>query len=185
MFPLVFILIVWTLLFLNILRHSIVDERHKVDAIVVMGASQWNKRPSPVYKERLDHALSLYNQGLSKYIVLTGGIAEGETISESRVGKTYLLGKGVKSESILIEEIGTTSLQSMLEVNRILEEYKINSIILVSHGYHIMRLKQIAKDLKIKTIYSSPVKTRPTENNIRSILRESAILIVYYITKLF
>ena len=150
-----------------------------------MGASQWNRRPSPVYKERLDHALSLYNQGLSKYLVLTGGIGEGEMISESKVGEKYLLKNGVKSESILLEEIGTTSLQSMLEVNRILEEYKLNSIILVSHGYHIMRLKQIAKDLKIKIIYSSPVKTRSTEKNIKSILRESAILIVYYFTKLF
>ena len=96
----------WAYLLLNIILNSSSDDREKVDAIVVLGASQWNGRPSPVLKARLDHANKLFGEGLSSNIALTGGIAEGDTISESRVGMNYLINKGVPDKSILIEEKG-------------------------------------------------------------------------------
>ncbi len=149
-----------------------------------MGASQWNGRPSPAFKERLDHALLIYNEGLGDYLILTGGIAEGESISESSVGKKYLKNNGVDDDAILIEESGLNSLQSLKEVETILEQGGLNSILLVSHGYHMMRLKHIANDLNIKNIYSSPVATRKQENRIKHTLRESVVLITYYLSKI-
>jgi len=176
--------VVWGLIVINVIRHSKIDEKHKVDAIVVMGASQWNGRPSPAFKERLDHALLKYNEGLGEYLIITGGIAEGESISESSVGRKYLGNKGVSNEVILIEESGLNSLQSLKEVQRILQQRDLNTILLVSHGYHMMRIKHIANDLNIEKVYSSPVASRKKENRIKYILRESVVFIAYYLSKI-
>ena len=143
----IILLIVLGGLIVKIYSQSNIDEAQIADAIVVLGASQWNGEPSPVFKARLDHAFYLYNQNLSSNVILTGGIGKGETISESQVGKNYLAGAGINEKDIFIEEIGHTSLQSLNEVVKILKEQNLNSIILVSDGFHMMRPKKMTKDL--------------------------------------
>ena len=88
------VLFLWIFLLTNIYINSKSLDKGPVDAIVVLGASQWNGRPSPALKARLDHAYNLYADNVGRYIVLTGGIAKGDTISESRVGKNYLIKNG-------------------------------------------------------------------------------------------
>ena len=175
------VLLFWALLIFNIYQNSRANDNKKVDAIVVLGASQWNGRPSPVLKARLDHAYKLYREGLAENIVLTGGIAEGDKISESKVGKNYLTKKGVPPGKILIEEKGRTTKESLKNITGILNKNNINTILFVSHGYHIYRVKKIAGDNNINDTYASAVELKDKELKIKYIFRESLINILYLI----
>ena len=157
------IIILWVFLVFSIYKNSQTSDTENVDAIVVLGASQWNGRPSPVLKARLDHAHGLYKKGIARYIVLTGGMAKGDNISESKVGKNYLSKKGVPSNRILIEEEGRTTKESLNNISGILKDYKIEKILFVSHGYHLYRVKQIAKSNNIDEIYLSAVELKDKE----------------------
>jgi len=171
-------------LIVKIYGHVDINEAQKVDAIVVMGASQWNAQPSPVFQARLDHALSLYQSGFSSKFVLTGGVGDGENIAESEAGKSYLIKKGVSEQDILREEMGRTSLQSLKQVAQILEEQKMNSIILVSDGFHVMRLKKMAEDLKISAYLSvTPNYYMSNLTEFKYILRESLVYLLYLLLK--
>ena len=108
------VLFLWIFLLANIYINSKTQDRDKVDAIVVLGASQWNGRPSPALQARLDHAYDLYKADVADYVILTGGIAKGDTISESRVGKNYLNKKGIPNSGIIIEEEGKNTKESLL-----------------------------------------------------------------------
>lgn len=175
------ILLFWLFLLGGIYSNSTNDETRKVDAIVVLGASQWNGRPSPALKSRLNRALDIYNKGFADYIILTGGIAKGDFTSESRVGKEYLHGKGVPLNKILIEEKGLNTSESLIKAASIIKENNFETILFVSHGYHIMRVKKIARGLKIENVYASPVNIQDNWKKIRFMLRESIILPVYMI----
>lgn len=179
-FLLTFILI-WLLLVVRIYLNSLSNDKDKVDTIVVLGASQWNGRPSPALKARLDHALSIYNNGYAEYIVLTGGIAEGDTISESRVGKNYLVKKGVPETRMFIEEEGRTTIESLRNTSKILKKNELQRIMFVSHGYHIYRVKKIAKDFNIQNISASAVEIKDSQKKFKLILRESFIYMFYLI----
>lgn len=178
---LVLILLLWGILVFSIYFDSISNDREKVDATVVLGASQWNGRPSPALRARLDHAYTIYKQGDSKNIILTGGIAQGDTISESEVGKRYLINKGVSKSTIFIEESGRTTIQSLVKVAEIIEKKNIKSVMFVSHGYHLFRVKRIAADLNIKNTYLSAVEIKNKKKKLRHIIRESFIYILYLI----
>lgn len=161
-----------------------INEAQRADAIVVMGASQWNGQPSPVFQARLDHALSLYQSGFFSKFVLTGGVGDGEKISESEAGRNYLIEKGVFDQDILQEEVGKTSLRSLKQVAQILKEQKMNSIILVSDGFHMMRLKKMTKDLKINAyISATPGYYMGGLTEFRYIIRESLVYLLYLLFK--
>ena len=91
--------IVYTVSLVMVLVVSQQDERRPVDAIVVLGAAQYNGRPSPVLRARLDHALGLYRDELAPLVVVTGGIGRGDTTSEAMVGRRYLMAHGVPAEA--------------------------------------------------------------------------------------
>lgn len=175
------IFLLWLFLLGGIYSTSFIDETRKVDAIVVLGASQWNGRPSPALKSRLNHALNIYNEGYANYIILTGGIAKGDVTSESRVGKEYLVKNGVPEKKIFIEEEGLTTSESLNKAAEIIRERNFKNILVVSHGYHILRVKEIARGLNIENVYASPVKVKDTWKKLRFMLKESIILPVYII----
>lgn len=175
------ILFLWIFLLGNIYINSKTQDRNKVDAIVVLGASQWNGRPSPALKARLDHAYELYKANVSDYIVLTGGIAKGDTESESKVGKKYLNKKGVPNRSIIIEEEGKNTKESLKKVSEIKNKHNFKDILFVSHGYHIYRIKKIAADYDMGDVYSSSVEIKDPERKLKLILKESLITILYIV----
>ena len=170
----------WIFLISNIYINSKTHDRETVDAIVVLGASQWNGRPSPALKARLDHAYDLYKAGVANFIVLTGGIAKGDTKSESLVGKVYLNKKGIPNSKIIIEEEGRTTWESMKKVSEFKDRYNFKKILFVSHGYHIYRIKRIASDYDMGKVYSSAVEIKDPERKFRLILKESFIYILYF-----
>ena len=173
------IIFLWVFLLSSIYINSKAQDRTPVDAIVVLGASQWNGRPSPALRARLDHARELYNSDVADYIILTGGVAKGETISESRVGKSYLNKKGIPNSRIIIEEDGKTTKESLKKVSEIKNKHDFRTILFVSHGYHIYRVKKIASDYDMGGAYSSSVEIKDPERKFKHIFKESLITILY------
>lgn len=174
----------WFYLIGKIYYYSKIDDARQADAIVVLGASQWNGRPSPVFKSRLDQAYDLYNKKFSEKIILTGGIGKGENFSEAKSGKFYLLEKGIKEDDIFMEEKGRTSKESMDEVAGILKKQDLNTVILVSDGFHMMRLNKMAVDLGIKA-YVYPIKDGPINKSklaqFKYYAREGWVYVLYLI----
>ena len=156
--------IVYTICLTMVLIVSQQDERPPVDAIVVLGAAQYNGRPSPVLRARLDHALGLYREGLAPLIVVTGGVGVGDTTSEAMVGRRYLVGQHVPAEAVRAEAIGRTTTASMDAVAAWLRERKTRRVILVSDPFHMFRLRLEARRTGLEA-HTSPTESSPISEN--------------------
>lgn len=159
-------LIAYAISFVFVLRIGARDERHPADAIVVLGAAQYDGRPSPVLEARLDHALILYEARLAPVVVLTGGIGTGDTTSEAMVSKRYLEERNVPAEALVVRAEGRSTVTSMEAVARWLEDQGLESVILVSDPFHMGRLQLEARRLEM-TAYVSPTRTSPISGSIR------------------
>jgi uncharacterized SAM-binding protein YcdF (DUF218 family) len=131
------------------------DEPHSADAIVVLGAAQYNGRPSPVFKARLDHAAYLYQEDFSNTVIVTGGGQKGDRFTEAEAGLHYLSDQDIPEEAIVMEQEGRTTLQSLRGVKLIAEEQGIDSVLLVSDPLHTERVKRMAHDLGFQETYAS------------------------------
>ena len=143
---------------------SSIDQAQPSGSIVVLGAAQYDGKPSPVLRARLDHAIDLWKQGMGKVVVFTGGQAYGDTTSEAEVGRSYALKHGVPDSVILLETKGRTTRESMLAVADTLGTRGINSAILVSDPFHMLRLSITGRRFGLKT-YTSPTRTSPISPN--------------------
>ena len=152
--------------------------RH-ADAIVVLGAAQYNGRPSPVFKARLDHALSLFREGYAGRLVVTGGVGEGDTLSEGEVARRYAIEHGVADSLILVEREGSTSAASVEAAAALMRQAGLASALLVSDSYHMLRLELLARRAGIRP-YRAPTPAAPIERDAatfrRYLLRESLLL---------
>lgn len=133
--------------FLQVWRASSRDDMSRSDAIVVLGAAQYDGRPSPVLEARLGHALDLYEQGLAPRIVVTGGRQVGDTFTEATSGYNWLRDKGVPDEAILKEVDGHSTFESLQATARFLGARGFDEVLLVSDGYHAMRVAGIAREV--------------------------------------
>lgn len=156
--------ILWMISAASVLMWSRRDEARPAQAIVVLGAAQYAGRPSPVLRARLDHALELWNRHLSSLLILTGGTGVGDTTSEAAVGRTYAKKHGVPDTAILVENEGRTTSESMRAVAGMLEVRGLQSALLVSDPFHMLRLRILARRFGV-TPYTSPTKTSPISPN--------------------
>jgi uncharacterized SAM-binding protein YcdF (DUF218 family) len=140
------------------------DEARPAQAIVVLGAAQYAGKPSPVLRARLDHALDLWNRHLASILILTGGTGLGDTTSEAAVGRIYARKRGVPDSSILVENEGRTTSESMRAVAGMLEVRGLQSALLVSDPFHMLRLRILARRFGF-TPYTSPTQTSPISPN--------------------
>ncbi len=152
--------------FSYVVRAGTVDERHTTDAIVVLGAAQYDGRPSPVLEARLDHALMLYQEEVAPIIVLTGGVGTGDTTSEALVGKRYLEGHHIPATALVVRPEGRSTVSSMEAIARWLERQGLERITLVSDPFHMARLRLEAERLGI-VAYTSPTRTSPISGSLR------------------
>jgi uncharacterized SAM-binding protein YcdF (DUF218 family) len=136
------------------------DEAKAADAIVVLGAAQYDGRPSDVLAARLDHAYDLYETGIAPMIVVTGGRREGDRFTEATAAATYLHELGVPDEAILRETEGRSSWESLSASARFLEERDMTRVVLVSDPYHSARIKAVAKEVGLDAV-TSPTRTSP------------------------
>lgn len=142
------------------------DNARPADAIVVLGAAQYDGKPSPVLKARIDHALGLFRRKLAPRLIVTGGRGEGDTTSEAAVARVYALRRGVPDSAILLESTGRTTEESIRGVAAILEARDLNSALLVSDPAHMFRLWVLAHRFGV-TPYTSPTQTSPMHPNRR------------------
>ncbi len=142
---------------LRIQQQSTREEAQAADIILVLGAAEYRGKPSPVLKARLDHALELYQQGLAPRIMTTGGAGGDPIFTEGGVGRTYLMGHGVPSEAIVVENEGESTLESTARAGEIMERMGLHSAIVVSDGYHIFRVKKMLQSRGL-VAYGSPRK---------------------------
>ena len=148
----------WLASAVTVLRAATRDEAGPADAIVVLGAAQYRGRPSPVLRTRLDHAVGLYAQGVAPRVVLTGGVADGDTASEAAVSRLYVLAAGVPDSALLLENEGRTTGQSLERVARLLRARRMTEVVLVSDPFHVLRAGRIAKRHGL-VVRTSPTRT--------------------------
>ncbi len=146
----------------HIEQQSTRDEARKSDLILVLGAAEYNGRPSPVLRARLDHALELYQQGYAPMIMTTGGAGGDPKFTEGGVGRSYLISHGVASERIVVESEAESTVESTAMAGEIMRRMGLHSVIVVSDGYHIYRVKRMLQFRGLK-VYGSPRKETAPE----------------------
>src|ERR687896_586422 len=149
------VLVGWVLIAACVVIWGRRDQARPASAIVVLGAAQYAGRPSPVFKARLDHGISLWKRGLAPYLVLTGGTGVGDTTSEAAVARKYAMSRGIPDRAIVLEINGRTTSESMQAVARIMEDREQQSVILVSDPFHMLRLSILARRHGLEP-YTSP-----------------------------
>ena len=156
--------------FVQVRMNLDVDDRGPGDAIVVLGAAQYDGRSSPVLAGRLDHALELWNEGAAPLIVTTGSKQEGDRFTEGYTGFEYLLEAGVPESALLLVTDGASTWEQMAATARVLRNRGLSSAVVVSDPYHSLRLAQISVEAGL-TVYISPTDG---EASIRQLARETA-----------
>ena len=136
-------------------KYSHKDERQNADVIIVLGAGLSSDGVSPVFRERLNHSITLYKEGYADKILVTGGLGEGSYLSDAYVAGMYLLDQGIPQEDILLEEESEQTITNLVNAKKLMDENGFSSAIIVSDPLHMMRSMLIAKDEGI-TAYSSP-----------------------------
>jgi len=171
----------------SIWNYGHVDEREPADAIIVLGAAAWHDNPSPVFLERIRHGIWLYENGYVDYIIFTGGYGTGAAYSEAYVARDYALEVGISPDSILIEEYSRTTEDHFSYAMELIEEYQIETVILVSDPLHMLRAVRMASDAGL-IAYSSPTPTSRYETlqtQLPFLRQEVVYYIGYQIVRLF
>ena len=128
------------------------------DVIVVLGAAQYDGRPSPQLAARLDHALELWQAGIAPQLVVTGGNRPGDRFTEAAASRAYLVERGVPADAILDEDAGTNTYESLDAVANLLAAAGVDRAVLVTDPYHSLRSKLIAHEVGIDASVS-PTQT--------------------------
>src|SRR5437660_11838252 len=115
------------------------DQATTSDAIVVLGAAQYNGRPSPVFRARLDHAAALYQRGFAPVVLVTGGVGTRDTLSESEVGRRYLAKAGLPESAVIALAAGASTASSVASVARWFAGRHSRRVLLRSAGVHHLR----------------------------------------------
>ncbi len=158
------------------------DDRAPADAIVVLGAAQYNGIPTPVFQARLNHAATLFEEGVAPQVITVGGNQPGDLYTEAGSGRSYLTQLGVPPESILAVETGTNTVGSLEAVAMTVKDQGGQSVVLVSDPTHSYRSQMMASDAGLDA-RTSPTREGPAvwtrENQIMSIIRETGAVLWY------
>lgn len=162
------------------------DDRTHADAVVVLGAAQYNGKPTPVLRARLEHAKRLYDDGVAKYIITSGGKRAGDRYTEADAGRRWLTQHGVPADHVIAVGEGSDTLGTMQAVANTVKSRGWDSVVLVSDPWHSLRVRTMAADVGLKAwtspTHSGPiVQTRQTQ--LRYILRETGALLYYRATR--
>lgn len=172
---------------ISIWNYGKVDEKAPADVAIVLGAAISDGEVSPVYRERINHAITLYEEGTVDFIILTGGFGEGSYKSDSQVAKEYALSQGIPEEKILIEEKSTITEENLEFSKEVMEENDLETAIIVSDPLHMKRAMLMAEDYNINAI-SSPTPTsmyKTLKTKIPFLLREEFFYVGYCVVRIF
>ncbi len=157
------------------------DDTRLADAIVVLGTREYSGWPSRPFGARLDHALFLYEEGLAPVVIVAGGDPEGDSYTEAAAGVRYLEHQGLPPDALLTVQ-GNNTYENLAEVKALTKREGLETVLLVSERFHMLRSLIMAEDLDIQA-YASPTSTSPTDHNPASrfyaTLREVAAYTAY------
>lgn len=160
------------------------DERRPADAIVVLGAAQYDGTPSPVLRARLDHAIDLYRAGVAPAFVVTGGKGPNDRVTEAGAARAYVTRRGVPEAAILDENQGVNTVDSLAGAAVLLRARGMRTAVFVSDRSHMLRVLRIALDQGIDA-WGSPTTTSPADatfaRRTRAIIHELGGLALYFV----
>ena len=171
----------------SIAQYGKLDEKAHCDVAIILGAATSGEKVSPVYRERVNHGIWLFENGYVDYLILTGGVGKGNEKSDAYVAKQYAIKKGVPEQVILIEEKSTITEENLEHAKAIMDEYSLDTAIIVSDPLHMKRAMLMASDYGIDAC-SSPTPTtmyKSTKTQIPFLAREVFFYIGYSIVRVF
>ena len=160
------------------------DERDHADAVVVLGAAQYDGRPSEVYAARLEHAADLYRAGVAQRIMTIGGGQPGDRLTEGEAGRRFLLDAGIPASALISAGTGNDTLLSLRAADQVLRDRDWNSVVLVTDPWHAARSQLIASDLGLSAQVSSVTQGPATGPGVeeRYVRRETLGTLFYLLT---
>ncbi len=169
----------------RIWQQGLQDERRPAGAVVVLGAAQYNGRPSPIFESRLRHAVDLFRTGDYRFLMVTGGKQPGDKTTEAAVARQFAIAQGVPADMILMEDHGRNTLESLDAVRSTLAGQSIHDAVFVSDRSHMLRVLRMAADLGI-TAYGSPTPDSPGDTDpvhvVEITFHELGGLAFYFVT---
>jgi len=172
---------VFSSIFVTILNDSTKQELHPADAIIVFGAAEYDGRPSPVFKARLDHANELFRQGLAPVVITTGGSAADPKFSEGGVGHDYLMRKGVPESALIAETQASDTAESAERVAAIMRANHMSSCLAVSDAYHMFRIRMLLMHQGLRVFLAPRADSRPKSawSSVVALGKESASYLLW------
>ena len=169
----------WTCLW--VVRESWQHEVHPADAIIVFGAAEYDGRPSPVWRARLDHALYLFQRGVAPVVITTGGSGNDPKYSEGGVGRDYLMHHGIPENSLIAETQGSDTAESAARIAVIMRTNHMRSCVAVSDEYHVFRIRKLMEHEGMKVYIAPRPDSRPKTLLLRAqaVIREASSYIVW------
>lgn len=180
-------IVLWGTVALSIVNYGKIDEKAPSDVAIILGAGTWKGEVSPVYRERINHGIWLYQNGYADYLLLTGGVGDGNPVSDAAAAKAYALSQGVPETAILIEEKSTITEENLFYAKAVMDELSLKSAIIVSDPLHMKRAMLMASDYGIDAL-SSPTPTtmyRSLKTQIPFLAREEFFYLGYLIVRVF
>lgn len=182
--PVAFLLIVltaWLSFVPSVIHDSHKQELRPADAIVVFGAAEYDGRPSPVFRARLDHAEQLFRRGLAPVVITTGGAAADPKFSEGGVGHDYLLRKGVPESALIAETQASNTAESAERIATIMRANQMKTCIAVSDAYHMFRIRKLLEHEDVQVMLAPRPESKPKSAWLRAaaVLRESASFLLW------
>ncbi|WP_035140626.1 YdcF family protein [Fischerella sp. PCC 9605] len=159
---------------------------HQADAAIVLGAAAWEDKPSPVFRERINHAINLYKTGNVHNIIFTGGIGKNSEYAEAIVGKQYAIAHGVKKSDILIEAESLTTLQNIKNALKVASSTQLSKFLIVSDPLHLKRAVLMAQDLGMDAHPSGTPTSRyrSFKSKLKFLVRETYSYFIYLLLRI-
>lgn len=171
----------------DICAFSTVDEACRADTAIILGAAVYGDEPSPVYRERINHGITLYHEGYVDQLIVTGGSPDDSEKTEAAVAKEYLVTQGIPAEDILTEDQSSITQENLENAKVIMDGNHLETAVIVSDPLHMKRAMLLAEDAGI-TAYSSPTPTTryiSMRTKIPFLVRETFYFIGYQWYRLF
>jgi len=168
---------------LRIREYAHIDETQPADVAVVLGAAAWRNRPSPVFAERINHAIELYRQGYVHNIIFTGGYGRNPEVADSEIAREYAIQRGIPASAIYVETNSTDTQENLAEAQKLMQALGFQTALLVSDPLHMYRTQQLAAEMGMET-FSSPTPTsryRSTAARTIFTLREVYSLFMHWL----
>ena len=168
--------------YVQIERYAVQDQAARADAIGVLGAAEYDGKPSPILRARLDHARTLYTGGIAPLIITMGG-GGGDEFSEGAVGRDYLIGAGVPENSIIAETESHNTEEAARRIAVIARANGLHKMVIVSDGTHLFRIHEIFAALGLDVL-TSPRPRVASEENPQDVSRIAHEIFAYTLWRL-